>query len=78
MRVITRLFRPLAAFVYLRGYQLVAPVDIPLMWRWVIVRAIEHLAIVRAISPPDADIPDPVEDVEQLIAHARRRLGTRS
>ena len=76
MRVITRLFRPLAAFVYLRGYQLVAPVDTALMWRWVIVRAIEHLAIVRAISPPDAGIPDPVADVEELIAHARRRLGT--
>lgn len=76
MRVITRLFRPLAAFVYLRGYQLVAPVDTTLMWRWVIVRAIEHLAIVRAISPPDAGIPDPLESVEELVALARRRSGT--
>ncbi len=75
MRVITRLFRPLAAFVYLRGYQLVAPVDTTLMWRWVVVRAIEHLAIVRLISPPDAGIPDPLEAVEGLIAHARKKSG---
>ena len=75
MRVITRLFRPLAAFVYLRGYQLMGPVDVELMWRWVVVRAIEHLAIVRLISPPDADIPDPVAEVEKLIALARRRGG---
>ena len=75
MRVITRLFRPLAAFVYLRGYQLEGPVDTTLMWRWVVVRAIEHLAIVRAISPPDADIPDPLEAVEALVAHAQRRSG---
>ena len=73
MRVITRLFRPMAAFVYLRGYQLMAPVDTTLMWRWVVVRAIEHLAIVRAISPSDADIPDPVEAVEGLVAVAQKR-----
>ncbi len=73
MRVITRLFRPMAAFVYLRGYQLMAPVDTTLMWRWVVVRAIEHLAIVRAISPPDADIPDPVAAVEGLVALAQKR-----
>ena len=73
MRVITRLFRPMAAFVYLRGYQLMAPVDTTLMWRWVVVRAIEHLAIVRAISPPDADIPDPVAAVEGLVAVAQKR-----
>ncbi len=73
MRVITRLFRPMAAFVYLRGYQLVAPVDTILMWRWVVVRAVEHLAIVRAISPPDADIPDPVAAVEGLVALAQKR-----
>ena len=75
MRVITRLFRPLAAFVYLRGYQLMGPVDVELMWRWVVVRAIEHLAIVRLISPPEADIPDPVAEVEKLIALAQRRAG---
>ena len=75
MRVITRLFRPLAAFFYLRGYQLEGPVDTTLMWRWVVVRAIEHFAIVRAISPPDADIPDPLEAVEALVAHAQRRSG---
>ena len=73
MRVITRLFRPMAAFVYLRGYQLMAPVDTTLMWRWVVVRAIEHLAIVRAISPSDADIPDPVAAVEGLVAVAQKR-----
>ena len=73
MRVITRLFRPMAAFVYLRGYQLMAPVDTILMWRWVVVRAIEHLAIVRAISPSDADIPDPVAAVEGLVALAQKR-----
>ncbi len=73
MRGITRLFRPMAAFVYLRGYQLMAPVDTTLMWRWVVVRAIEHLAIVRAISPPDADIPDPVAAVEGLVAVAQKR-----
>ena len=73
MRVITRLFRPMAAFVYLRGYQLMAPVDTILMWRWVVVRAVEHLAIVRAISPPDADIPDPVAAVEGLVALAQKR-----
>jgi len=75
MRVITRLFRPVAAFVYLRGYQLVAPVDTTLMWRWVVVRAIEHLAIVRLISPPDAGIPDPLEAVEELIALAQKKSG---
>ena len=73
MRVITRLFRPMAAFVYLRGYQLMAPVDTILMWRWVVVRAVEHLAIVRAISPPDADLPDPVAAVEGLVALAQKR-----
>ncbi len=73
MRVITRLFRPMAAFVYLRGYQLMAPVDTTLMWRWVVVRAIEHLAIVRAIGPSDADIPDPVAAVEGLVALAQKR-----
>ena len=76
MKVITRLFRPLAASVYLRGYQRVAPVDTTLMWRWVVVRAIEHLAIVRLISPPDAGIPDPLEEVEALVAVAQRKSGT--
>ena len=75
MRVITRFFRPVAAFVYLRAYLLNRPIDTALMWRWVVVRAIEHLAIVRAISPADADIPDPVAAVENLVAMAKRKAG---
>ena len=57
LRVITRFFRPIATGLYLRAYRSVARIDTALMWRWVVVRAIEHLAIVRAISPPDAGIP---------------------
>ena len=77
LRMITRFFRPVATGLYLRAYRSVAPVDTALMWRWVVVRAIEHLAIVRLISPPDAGIPDPVEPVQELVAHAQRRSGTR-
>ena len=75
MRVITRLFRPLAAFTYLRGYQWTGPVDTNLMWRWVVVRAIEHLAILRAIRPPDEETPSRVAAVEGLIAIAQKRAG---
>ena len=73
LRMITRFFRPIATGLYLRAYRSVARVDTELMWRWVVVRAIEHLAIVRAISPPDAGIPDPLEPVEELVAIAQRR-----
>ena len=75
LRLITRFFRPIATGLYLRAYRSVARFDTELMWRWVVVRAIEHLAIVRAISPPDAGIPDPVEGVEELVAHAQRKAG---
>ena len=75
MRVITRLFRPMAAFAYLRGYQQTGPVDTNLMWRWVVVRAIEHLAILRAIRPPEEDIPSRVAAVERLVALAKKRAG---
>ena len=75
LRLITRFFRPVAIALYLRAYRSEAPIDTALMWRWVVVRAIEHLAIVRAISPPDAGIRDPVAEVEELVAHARRRSG---
>ena len=75
MRVLTRLFRPLAAFAYLRGYRQVAPFDTALMWRWVVVRAIEYLVTVRAIRPSEADIPRRVAAVEGLVALARKRAG---
>jgi hypothetical protein len=75
MRVITRLFRPVAVFVYLRGYQVNASIDMALMWRWVVVRAVEHLAIGRAIGLPETEVPDPVGQVEKLIALAQRRAG---
>ncbi len=73
MRVLTRLFRPLAAFAYLRGYRQVAPFDTALMWRWVVVRAIEYLVTVRAIRPSEADIPRRVAAVEGLVTLARKR-----
>ena len=75
LRLITRFFRPIAIALYLRAYRRTAPVETPLMWRWVVVRAVEHLAIVRAISPPEAEIPDPLAQVEALVVHAQRRAG---
>lgn len=75
VRVITRFLRPVATGLYLRAYRRSRPVDTALMWRWVVVRAIEHLAIVRAISPADADIRDPIAEVEGLVAMAQRRAG---
>ena len=73
MVLITRFFRPLATGLYLRAYRSLRPVDMGLMWRWVVVRAIEHLAIVRAIGPTDGSISDPEEAVEALVAEAQRR-----
>ncbi len=75
LRLITRFFRPIALSLYLRAYRRAAPVDMALMWRWVVVRAIEHLAIVRAISPPEAGIPDPLAQAEALVAHAQQRAS---
>ena len=75
MVFITRFFRPVATGLYLRAYRSLRPVDMGLMWRWVVVRAIEHLAIVRAIGPTDGSISDPEEAVEALVAEAQRRAA---
>lgn len=75
LRVITRSFRPVATGLYLRAYRSQRRVDMKLMWRWVVVRAIEHLAIVRTITPPDASIGDPEAEVAALVAVALRRAG---
>lgn len=73
LRLITRFLRPVAIGLYLRAYRRVGRIDEALMWRWVIVQAVEHLAVVRTITPPDAGIPDPLAEVEALVAEARRR-----
>ena len=75
MVFITRFFRPVATGLYLRAYRSLRPVDMGLMWRWVVVRAIEHLAIVRAIGPTDGSISDPEEAVEALVAEAQQRAA---
>ena len=75
MVFITRFFRPLATGLYLRAYRTLRAVDMGLMWRWVVVRAIEHLAIVRAIGPSDGSISDPIAGVEALVAEAQRKAG---
>ena len=75
MVFITRFFRPVATGLYLRAYRTLRPVDMTLMWRWVVVRAIEHLAIVRAIGPTDGSITDPIAGVEALVAEAQRKAG---
>ena len=61
MRLITRFFRPLAVAVYLRGYRSLRPLDAALLWRWVAVRAIDHLA-----DP----VPNPETGVEALVEEA--------
>ncbi len=78
MRLITRFFRPIGLNAYLRGYRSAGELDMALVRRWMIVRAIEHLSIVRAIGPEDGSIPDPLEVVEKLIASLQREDGSGS
>lgn len=70
LRVFTRFFRPLAAALYLRGYRSLRPLDEARLWRWMAVRACDHLL------DPD---PSPRDEVEPFArkALARSRRASR-
>lgn len=69
------LLQQLATKAYLRGYRSARSLDLTLLWRWVAVRSIEHLAIVLALGSEDERSGDLQQRVEALVTEAQRRAG---
>lgn len=69
------LFRSLCVASYLRGYRSLRTLDATLLSRWVVVRAVEHLAVVLALGSGDERVSGLQRRVEALVGDAQRRTA---
>ena len=72
IRVPMPFFRRVSAASYLRGYRSVQTLDATTLSRWVVVRAVEHLAVVLSLGSEEERASSLQQRVEALVKEAQQ------